>query len=190
MIYKVFLIILILGLIVIRRYYQRGYKREDVVKAYRVIESRVSATVTAVLLLPIFLYIFTDWLNGFDIHLSQWLRWLGFGLGIVSLLLFWWCHHILGANWQPDIAIRREHKLVTHGPYRRVRHPMYLSFILLGIGITLVAANWVITFFILPTPIVAYLRRSKQAEELLEEKFGEAYREYKTRTGSLFPKIN
>jgi len=108
---------------------------------------------------------------------------------LISHLLLWWSHHALGTNWQPDLALRKGHQLVTDGPYLWVRHPMYLSFILLGMGITLVAANWAITFFILPTPIVAYLRRSKQEDAMLEEAFGEIYRDYMSRTGSLLPKI-
>jgi protein-S-isoprenylcysteine O-methyltransferase Ste14 len=189
MTYKVLLVLVILGLVVIRRYYQRGYRREDVVMAQRVVESRVSVMVTAALLLPIFLYLFTDWLSHLDIPFPSWLRWSGFGLGAAGLLLLWWCHHSLGVNWQPDIAIRKEHELVTKGPYAYIRHPMYLSFILQGIGLTLIAANWVIAFFVLLPPIIAYLRRSKQEEAMLEEVFGEAYREYKTRTGNLFSRI-
>jgi protein-S-isoprenylcysteine O-methyltransferase Ste14 len=189
MIYKILLVLVILGLVIIRRYYQRGYRREDVVVAHQVLESQVSVIVTAALLLPIFLYLFTDWLNYFDLFIPSWLRWLGFGLGAAGLLLLWWCHHVLGTNWQPDIAIRREHKLVTQGPYAFIRHPMYLSFILQGIGLTLIAANWVIAFFMLLPPIIAYLRRSKQEEVMLEEVFGDAYRDYKARTGSLFPRI-
>ncbi len=189
MIYKVLLILVILGLVVIRRHYQRGYQRENVVIAQRVVESQVAAIVTATLLFPILVYLFTDWLMGFDIPFPSWLRWSGFGLGAAGLLLLWWCHHTLGANWQPDIAIRREHELVTRGPYAFIRHPMYLSFILQGIGLTLIAANWVIAFFMFLPPIIAYLRRSKQEEAMMEEVFGEAYRDYKARTGSLFPKI-
>jgi len=187
--FKVLLVLIILGLVVIRRYYQRGYRREDVIMATRVVESQVSVIVTALLLLPILLYLFTDWLNWHNIPFPLWLRWSGFGLGAVGLLLLWWCHHTLGANWQPDIAIRRGHELVTKGPYAYIRHPMYLAFILQGIGLTLIAANWIIAFFMLLPPSIAYLRRSKQEEIMLEEAFGDAYRDYKARTGNLFPKI-
>lgn len=189
MLYKVFLVSLILGLVVIRRYYQRGYHREEVVKAPRALESWVAAMVSAALLLPISIYLFSDWFSSLDIPLPPWARWLGFGVGISGLALLWWCHDTLGANWQPDIAIRREHRLITHGPYRLIRHPMYLSFILLGLGMALTAANWAMAFFTCLPPVIAYLRRSKQEEELLEETFGEAYRAYKDRTGSLFPKL-
>ena len=174
---------------VIRLYFQHGYRREDVARAVRVVESRVSVIVTVFLLLPILVYVFSDLLSPLSFGMPTWSRWAGFGLSLVSHLLLWWSHHALGANWQPDLAIRKGHQLVTGGPYRCVRHPMYLSFILLGMGMTLVTANWAVTFFILPAPIVAYLRRSKQEEEMLEVAFGEVYRAYKARTGSLLPKI-
>jgi protein-S-isoprenylcysteine O-methyltransferase Ste14 len=175
--------------VVIRLYFQHGYRRGDVTRAVRVVESRVSVTVSALLLLPILVYVFSDLLSPLNFELPTWSRWAGFGLSLGSHLLLWWSHQVLGANWQPDLAIRKGHHLVTDGPYLWVRHPMYLSFILLGLGMTLVAANWIVTFFILPTPIVAYMRRSKQEEDMLEEAFGEVYRDYKSRTGSLLPKI-
>jgi protein-S-isoprenylcysteine O-methyltransferase Ste14 len=189
MLYKAFLVILILGLVAIRRYYQRGYHREEVVKAPRALESWMATIVSAALLLPISIYLFSDWFSGLYIPLPPWVRWLGFGVGVSGLVLMWWCHDILGENWQPDIAIRREHRLITHGPYRLIRHPMYLSFILLGLGMALTAANWAMAFFTCLPPMIAHLRRSKQEEELLEETFGEDYLAYKDRTGSLFPKI-
>jgi protein-S-isoprenylcysteine O-methyltransferase Ste14 len=189
LVYKLLLSLAVLGLVGIRLYYQRGYRRADVARAVRVVESRISVIVSALLLLPILMYVFTAWLSPLDFEIPLWTRWSGFGLSLISHLLLWWSHHALGANWQPDLAIRKDHQLVTDGPYLWVRHPMYLSFILLGLGMTLVAANWAITFFILPTPIVAYMRRSKQEEDMLEEAFGEVYRDYKSRTGSFLPKI-
>lgn len=189
MVYRFFLAFAVLGLVVIRSVYQRGYRREDVTKAVRVVENRVSAAVSALLLFPLLLYIFTDRFNPMGFHLPTWLRWFGFCLSGVSHRLLWWSHQALGANWQPDLAIRKNHQLVTTGPYRKIRHPMYLSFILLGIGMTLITANWVIAFFTLLPPSIAYLRRSKREEEMMEKAFGETYREYKGKTGSLLPKM-
>jgi len=52
-VYKLLLSLAILGLVVIRLYYQRSYRREDVARAVQVVESRVSVIVSALLLLPI-----------------------------------------------------------------------------------------------------------------------------------------
>ena len=52
-VYKLHLSFAVLGLVVISQYYQRGYRREDVARAVRVVESRVSVIVSALLLLPI-----------------------------------------------------------------------------------------------------------------------------------------
>ena len=85
--YKLLLSLAVLGLVVIRQYYQRGYRRGDVARAVRVVESRVSVIVSAFLLLPILLYIFSDLLSPLDFELPPWTRWFGFGLSLVSHLL-------------------------------------------------------------------------------------------------------
>lgn len=60
-----------------------------------------------------------------------------FGLGLLAGLLgLWLCfrsHRDLGTNWSTTLELKREHALVTHGVYRRVRHPMYSGLFLTAI---------------------------------------------------------
>ncbi len=69
-------------------------------------------------------------------HLMGWanlemfsvLRWLGAVLGFIALALFVWVHRHLGSNFSSNLMIKDRHVLVTAGPYRWIRHPMYTAF--------------------------------------------------------------
>src|SRR5207249_3892493 len=69
-------------------------------------------------------------------------RWFGTGLVLLSLLLLVWVHRALARNFSSTLRIRADHTLVTSGPYRWVRHPMYTVFCLAFVGICLQTANW------------------------------------------------
>lgn len=94
-----------------------------------------------------------------------------------------WLRH----NWANHIKIYGDHELVSGGPYRLVRHPLYASIILMLIGGSLVYRNWLALLLTLSvfTPFMAY--RARQEEVLLEHEVA-GYAEYKKNTGMLFPK--
>jgi len=86
--------------------------------------------------------------------------------------------HRAGTNVRPD---RPATALVTGGPFRFSRNPLYLSLITLYVGITLLFdALWPL---ILLVPVLAFVHWGivKREEHYLELKFGDAYRDYKTR---------
>ncbi len=87
---------------------------------------------------------------------------------------------------------RREklfYALVTNGPYRFIRHPMYAAIFLIGIGISLHSANWIVALAYLLPVTGMYLFRISDEEEMMIEQFGDEYREYMRRTGRLVPKL-
>jgi protein-S-isoprenylcysteine O-methyltransferase Ste14 len=86
------------------------------------------------------------------------------------------------------VVTRREHTLVTRGPYRWVRHPFYASVALFVVGVSLAAASW---FFLASGAIVLTLIgiRTRTEEAKLEERFGEDYRAYKRQTGMFVPRF-
>ena len=61
-----------------------------------------------------------------------------------GLWVFRISHKVLGRNWSITLQIREQHRLVCVGPYAVVRHPMYTSFLLIGIGQALLLSNWLI----------------------------------------------
>src|SRR4051794_4988300 len=124
-----------------------------------------------------------------SIDMPEWLRWVSASLGIMAVppLLFWTFHR-LGRNLTDTVVTRREHTLVTPGPYRWVRHPFYGVVFLWGLSMSLLTANWLIA--VLGLAAIAMLVRRTSIEEMkLAERFGDEYRSYAAKTGRFFPRL-
>ena len=123
-----------------------------------------------------------------SVPLPMWVRWSGTGVLALSWGLLFWTLRGLGTNLTDTVVTRREHTLVTSGPYRWVRHPFYDSLALLLLAIVLAASNW----FLLLTGALFFVLiaiRSRTEEAKLLARFGESYRVYRSRTGRFLPKI-
>jgi protein-S-isoprenylcysteine O-methyltransferase Ste14 len=128
------------------------------------------------------------WMAWSSVPLPTSVRWLGVALGVLAGLLLTWTFRNLGKNITDTVVTRKEHSLVTTGPYRWVRHPFYVSFALAILANSLVTANW----FIFTTGAVAFLlivARTKKEEEKLIERFGDDYRRYMQTTGRFWPRL-
>jgi len=78
-------------------------------------------------------------------------------------------------------------RLVTWGPYRHVRHPSYLGYFLMFLGLFF---TWPNLFTLFPlAAIPGYYRLTFDEEKLLVQRFGEEYAEYQNRTGRFIPKF-
>jgi protein-S-isoprenylcysteine O-methyltransferase Ste14 len=116
-------------------------------------------------------------------------RWLGALLVFGGLLLLVWVQEALGANFNTILGVRERHTLITHGPYRWVRHPMYTVLFLFLSGILLLSANLLIGGFLLGAFLVTIGTRVEKEEAILQEEYGEDYRAYKARTGRFWPRL-
>jgi protein-S-isoprenylcysteine O-methyltransferase Ste14 len=123
------------------------------------------------------------------LSLPVWLRWTGVGLALIAGLLLAWMFHTLGRNLTDTVVTRKEHTLVTTGPYRWVRHPFYTSAALLTFASSLTAANWF--FFVMGCGMFLLLAiRTRKEEENLIARFGDDYRNYMQRTGRFVPRLS
>jgi protein-S-isoprenylcysteine O-methyltransferase Ste14 len=94
----------------------------------------------------------------------------------------------LGKNWSLSAGTAKGQKLVKTGVYARIRHPIFLSSIMLNLGIALVAGNSIsLLLFVLYS--VAIGMRIKQEEKALVAKFGKRYKEYAKQTPALAPRL-
>jgi protein-S-isoprenylcysteine O-methyltransferase Ste14 len=122
------------------------------------------------------------------IRLPDALRWMGLPLGLIALGWLFWMFKTLGPNLTDTVNLRANATLVTSGPYRWVRHPMYLGVALLLASYSLITAN---LFIALAGALIVSLlvKRTSTEEAKLVERFGEAYRQYASRTGRFLPRI-
>ena len=142
-----------------------------------------------ILWLSPFVYLINPgWMAWSKIGLPEWVRWLGVMLGVVVVLGIYWLFSSIGSGITPTSATRKEHELVTTGPYRWVRHPLYTIGSSMFIAFGMMADNW----FVMLLGILAFFAmasRTPKEEANLIEKFGDEYREYMKNTGRYLPKL-
>lgn len=124
-----------------------------------------------------------------EIDLPLWMQWSCVVLGIASIPLLWWVQHALGSNFSTLLHIRQAHTLVTKGPYRWVRHPMYTALYMNLIAVFLLIENWFIGGFFLVALTLIVATRLKREEQVMLDKFGDQYRLYMEQTGRFLPRL-
>jgi protein-S-isoprenylcysteine O-methyltransferase Ste14 len=117
------------------------------------------------------------------------LAWLGVPVLVAALWLFWRSHADLGRNWSASLKLREGHKLVTGGVYRDIRHPMYSSFLLLGLAQFLLLPNWLAGALGLVGAAAMFALRVGREEDMMGDLFGAEYRAYMARTKRIIPRI-
>ncbi len=148
----------------------------------------LAAMAPPTLLLPM-LYLFTPTLAFADYRPPAFVPWIGAVAMIAALWLFWRSHADLGQNWSVSLELREGHELVTHGVYRWIRHPMYASIWLWAIAQGFLLQNWLAGWSLAPVFGAMYFLRIPREEQMMCEAFGDAYRDYMSRTGRLFPRL-
>lgn len=129
--------------------------------------------------------IWTDsWLQLHFLY-DSWVQAVGISLTVFGYFLFIWSVLVRGrcsTAWE----MSENHRLVTWGPYRYVRHPSYLAYFILFTGLFLTLLNIVAIIPLLAIP--GYVRIIVIEEELLARRFGDAYKQYQQETGKFWPK--
>jgi protein-S-isoprenylcysteine O-methyltransferase Ste14 len=127
------------------------------------------------------------------LSLPLWTRWAGLGLGLFAILLNARSHQTLsrklGEDFDPALRLLKVSAIVTEGPYKRMRHPIYLAFLLMQISVLFLTSNWFIGLCGIAIILSVIAIRVPEEEKMLIEQFGNEYRDYMKHTGSLLPKI-
>jgi protein-S-isoprenylcysteine O-methyltransferase Ste14 len=177
----------------ISSYYRRKADRDTGEKISRNADGSVLMTIIRigglVLWLSPFVYLVNPaWMSWSKIGLPEWTRWLGVGIGVLCVLGIYWLFSSIGSGITPTSATRTEHKLVTNGIYRWVRHPLYTIGSSMFIAFGMMADNWFIAMFGVLAFILMAIRTPKEEANLIA-KFGDEYRDYMKRTGAFIPKL-
>ena len=177
----------------ISTFFRRKADRESGEKLSRKADGNVMMTFIRIggliLWLSPFMYLINpNWMAWSKIGLPEWVRWLGVGIGLLCVFGIYWLFSSIGTGITPVSATRKEHQLVTSGPYRWVRHPLYTVGSSMFIAFGMMADNW----FIALLGVLAFVGmaiRTPKEEANLVEKFGDEYREYMKRTGRFLPRL-
>lgn len=114
--------------------------------------------------------------------------WIGVAAVAAGLALRVRAMSVLGPRFSPLVALQREHALETGGVYAHVRHPGYLGALVACAG-GAVAFGSAAALPLVAIMLAAQLARVRAEEALLAARFGEPWREYVRRTGSLLPRL-
>ena len=123
--------------------------------------------------------------GGHHVQTDPWLAAVGlilFGLGLSFAI---WARVHLGRNWGTPMTQKNEPELVTSGPYRMVRHPIYSGILLATIG-TAVALNWR-WLAVVALAAIYFVYSATVEERYLAEQFPDSYAAYKRSTKMLVP---
>lgn len=137
-------------------------------------------------ILPLY-FIFFNGFPGLNFHIPLVIT-IIFSLPYVfGIWLFVKAHKDLGKYWWMGYELSNKQELVTEGVYAWIRHPMYASFILMGIGNVFLLQNWIVSFSHLLVLLPLYIIHVPKEERQLLAIFGEAFHHYKQYTGKIFP---
>ena len=116
------------------------------------------------------------------------LRWFAAIVAIASTTLFYWTLSSLGKTLTDTVVTRKDAVLVTHGPYRWVRHPFYVCAALLMTSVTGLTANWLIGISSMLVLTLLAIRTPKE-EQMLLQRFADDYRRYIETTSRFIPRF-
>jgi protein-S-isoprenylcysteine O-methyltransferase Ste14 len=95
----------------------------------------------------------------------------------------------LGRNWSLVARMRADHELVRTGPYALVRHPIYLGMLLFLLALSAALGHWLQLIVAIPVFLIGTAIRTRLEDGLLEQNFGDAFRDYQRSTPALIPRI-
>ena len=88
-----------------------------------------------------------------------------------------------------DISLQKNHKLITTGIHKIIRHPQYISQVISDIGLGVALLGYIIIPIVIFVELPLFILRAKREEKMMQEFFGDEYTEYKKKSGFIIPYI-
>jgi protein-S-isoprenylcysteine O-methyltransferase Ste14 len=113
---------------------------------------------------------------------------IGVALTVVGIAFAIWARWHLGENWSATVTLKEGHELISSGPYRHIRHPIYTGMLVAFVGTALALGEYraLISVCIV---LFAFYIKAKKEELFLTQEFGEKFRDHSRRTGMFLPKF-
>jgi protein-S-isoprenylcysteine O-methyltransferase Ste14 len=110
---------------------------------------------------------------------------IGLGLFLVGLAVAIWARVHLGRNWGMPMSEKADPELVTSGPYRWIRNPIYSGLILAMIGTAIaVSVEWLVVVLVLGG---YFVYSAVMEQRLMAQQFPDTYPAYRSSTKMLIP---
>jgi protein-S-isoprenylcysteine O-methyltransferase Ste14 len=185
---KIAWFVLIAGWYILRYPFDRRAKRVRVSVDRKKLPDLIRLTVSAtgVGIIPL-VYVFTGQPAFASYSPSPLLLAAGVIVAAGALAMFRLTHKALGRMWSVSLQLKEEHKLVTSGIYRHLRHPMYTAFWMMALAQALLLPNWIAGLSGLFGFGFLFFSRIGPEERMMEDAFGDQYRAYKARTKRVIP---
>lgn len=192
-IFRILLPILLVAFAAHRGYYVKNHSKPEeatLKKREEGFVSKIAGLLGMTGFISVVAYVINpNWLSITDLSLPTGLRWIGVGIALVGFALLHWAQTTLGKSWSDTPRMMKEQTLITSGPYRTIRHPIYTAFILILGSMFFISSNWLIGLCWAGMTVLEVASRIGFEESLMIEYFGEQYREYMKQTGRLLPKV-
>ena len=119
---------------------------------------------------------------------SMWWYWIGAAVTSSGLLFSVWARRYLGRNWSRAVTIKKDHELITGGPYALVRHPIYTGLLMGLFGCALAVGEWR-GLVAVGLVFIALFRKLRREEQWMRVRFGASYEDYSKQVRALVPYI-
>jgi len=114
------------------------------------------------------------------------IRWCGLFLTGPGYALIFLSGLALGKQYSAEVTIQKDHKLITSGVYKYIRHPRYTGVLFAAIGLSLLFRSWV-GLIMVAIILIGLLVRIKDEEAVLQKEFGQEWEQYCKITRRLLP---
>lgn len=156
-------------------------------------ESRFAFWLRAGVLVAIFEFCFSPWgrigwLGARFVPATRAMVATGLAIEVLGIALAIWARYCLGANWSGAVTLKEGHTLISAGPYKRIRHPIYTGLALAFAGTAIAVGEWraVLAFAAI---FIAHFIKARKEEAWLEREFGAEFEVHRAHTGMFLPKF-
>jgi protein-S-isoprenylcysteine O-methyltransferase Ste14 len=184
-IFYIFGYLILVGFFLVEKFLRKGSK--DMGKTN--FDQNSTKYISIVMGLSFILLFLTPLLNFYLIGKISciWFGITGLLLGTTGIIIRCAAFSTLGRFFTRTLQKTDRHVLITNGIYQYIRHPGYLSDILIFLGVAMALYNWIPVIFVILAYPAVYTYRIKKEEKMLVEIFGEAYIFYQKHTRMVLP---